>query len=156
MKKKNHKMNVLLLEPVYNLGQPGDVVLVNPGYYRNYLCKTKAVQMNSTLLMLRNKLLKKREEAATAFIETIKSVLSIYEDPDQALVFYELTHNDGELYGSITADQIAKKLSTDQCTLSPDMIDLDTPIKVIGTYKVKLKIKNVQQYITVKVRSSTV
>ncbi len=132
-------MNVILLERIENLGFMGDVVKVRPGYARNYLLpqhkalrKTEAnmafFETRKAELEARN--LKRREEAEQAAARM----------GDVALVLVRQASEGGQLYGSVTARDIADALKEQGYSVGRSQVLLHTPIKVLGRTEVRLSL----------------
>ncbi len=130
-------MEVILLERIEKLGQMGDVVNVKPGYARNYLLpKRKAlratkenvagfererVQLEGVNLDLR-----RDAEAVAAKIEDLMCVL-LRQASDSA-----------QLYGSVTAGDIADAITEAGTTIRRTQVRLDRPIKTLGIHRVRI------------------
>jgi large subunit ribosomal protein L9 len=132
-------MDVILLERIENLGFMGDVVKVRPGYARNYLLpqhkalrKTDAnmayFETQKAELEARN--LKRREEA-----EQVAERMG-----DVSLVLVRQASEGGQLYGSVTARDIADSLKDEGYSVGRSQVQLNTPIKVLGVTEVKLSL----------------
>jgi len=128
-------MEVILLERVAKLGQMGEVVRVKNGFARNYLLpKGKALRATEenrerfegmkVELVARNT--EQRGEA-----ETISKKIG-----GKSVVILRQAGESGNLYGSVSARDIATLLSDDNLTVSRSHIVLNAPIKTIGMYKV--------------------
>lgn len=144
-------MEVILREDVAHLGAMGDVVKVKPGYARNFLMpRGMAVEANRDNLaaLEHEKLLigiKRERERKVARAEA---------DKLEGLVL-EITARVGEeerLYGSVTNLDIAQHLSARGVSVDRRRIDLDDPIKRLGTYRILVGVAHdVKATITVKV-----
>lgn len=132
-------MDVILLERIENLGFMGDVVKVRPGYARNYLLpqhkalrKTDAnmayFEAQKAELEARN--LKRRQEA-----EQVAERMA-----DVSLVLVRQAAEGGQLYGSVTARDIADSLKDEGYSVGRSQVQLNTPIKVLGVTEVKLSL----------------
>jgi large subunit ribosomal protein L9 len=126
-------MNVILLEPVANLGDAGDVVRVRPGYARNFLVPqglalpaTSANQKElEARLVQRSKQLAERKGDA----ERLREVLG-----DRSV---EIRVKAGEerIYGSVGSRDISDAIKAAfDVTIDRRKIDLREPIKTIGEY----------------------
>ncbi len=134
-------MKVLLCEDISKLGWFGDIVEVNTGYARNYLLPqglAKTVNKGTVRSLAEEKAKraeqriqqdKRREEAAKA-VEGAEVVLAA------------TANEQGHLYGSITAGQIAANLRAQGFEVADDIVSLPEYIKQVGTYSVKLKYKD--------------
>ena len=130
-------MDVILLERVEKLGQMGDVVTVKPGFARNYLLPRKkalrATKNNLVLFegqkkQLEAENLKRREEA-----EKIAAQL------DGMKVFMIRSAGDsGQLYGSVTARDIATGVTDGGVTIDRSQVVMDHPIKALGLHDMRV------------------
>jgi large subunit ribosomal protein L9 len=142
-------MKVLLCEDIKKLGWFGDIVEVSTGYARNYLLPqglAKPVSEGSVKSLAQEKAKRaeqrlqetKRLEAAAKAVEGAEAVLSAK------------TNEQGHLYGSITAEQIAANLRAQGFAVADDIVVLTEHIKQAGTHSVKLKYSD-NLTVTVKV-----
>ncbi len=131
-------MNLILLEPVDNLGEAGEVVKVRPGYARNYLIPqglalpaTKANQKElEARLSQRAKLLSERKGDA----ERLRDMLA------EAKVEIRARAGEGRIYGSIGTRDIAEALQAQyDVEIDRRKILLDQPIKELGDYTIVYK-----------------
>ena len=124
-------MEVILLERVKSLGQMGDRVNVKAGYARNFLLpQKKALRVNekniekfeSEKLLLEAKNLENKKEA-----EGLKSQIQ-----GKKIVLIRSAAESGALYGSVTARDIQKALSSAGIELNKNQIELNATIKDLG------------------------
>jgi len=148
-------MEVILREDVANLGAMGDVVKVKPGYARNYLLpRGMAVEAS------RRNLASLEHEKVLIGVkrERERKVARTEADKLDGLVI-EIQARAGEedrLYGSVTNLDIERHLSARGVKVDRRRIDLDDPIKRLGTYRIVIGIAHdVKATITVKVLADT-
>ena len=131
-------MNVILLEPVDNLGDAGEQVKVRPGYARNFLIpqglalpSTRANQAElEARLSQRTKQLSERKADA----ERLKTLLG------DAVIELRVRAGEERIYGSVGNKDIADALaSTYEVEVDRRKIDLLEPIKTLGEYTVVYK-----------------
>ena len=131
-------MEIILIEKVRNLGVPGDIVSVKPGYARNFLIPTlkamRATEGNKSAFEER----KKEYEAENARkIKEAKSQISSIEGIFVSLI--RQAGEDGRLFGSVTAKDIAEALNaTSGSALEKRHINLVHSIKYLGIYEVEV------------------
>lgn len=132
-------MEVILKADVEKLGKTLDVVTVKDGYARNYLFPRKlaiaATKQNKAALERDRARLEaaiaKQREAATKVLETI----------EQANVTISAkVHEEEQLYGSVTASDIADNLKAQGLAVEKRQIELEEPIKQLGVYTAKVKL----------------
>jgi large subunit ribosomal protein L9 len=144
-------MEVILREHVDNLGRRGDIVKVAAGYARNYLLPRKlalpATEGNKRHVERERRIMETREAEEKSQAEAIASRL--------ALVEISIARRVGEtdqLYGSVTAVDIADYLKEKGFEIDRRKLILPEPIKTIGEHKVPLKLhREVTAPLTVKV-----
>ncbi len=132
-------MEVILRETIANVGHAGDMVKVKTGYARNYL-------LPKGLAYLATPGNKRRVEAEAVR----RAQRSAVEKGDAEVlaerlgaVSVEFTVKAGEgdkLFGSITSADIAEKLGGLGYQLDKRIIELEEPIKMIGIYKVAVRL----------------
>lgn len=132
-------MKVILRETLPNLGQAGDVVDVKPGYGRNYLIpQGKAVL--ATVGNIRR--IEHEKRVALARQAKIKASAS---DLAARLAAIELTiarkvGEQDKLYGSVTSLDIAEALAAQNLEIDRRQIQLDEPIRTLGTFEVPVRL----------------
>lgn len=147
-------VEVILLERIENLGQMGDVVKVRPGFARNYLLPQhkalRANQANRELFeqqraQLEADNLKRRQEA-----EKVAGKI----DDLQVTVIRQAGDN-GQLYGSVNARDIAEAVTGGGATIERGQVVLDRPIKMLGLHPVRVRLHpEVSVTVTVNVARS--
>ena len=131
-------MKVLLCEDVRTLGWLGDVVEVNDGYARNYLLPQglakPATEANIKAIA------KKKDSRPEQRIHERKRMEEIAKAVEGAEVVLAAKANEqGVLFGSITAEQIAENLRAQGFEVADDVVVVAEHIKQVGNYTVKLK-----------------
>ncbi len=132
---------VILTQPIQNLGVEADLVKVRPGYARNYLIpQGKAMEVNASSLRHLNSLKAKRaEREAKELNESEELVRRI----NKLKLQFELeTGTSGKAFGSVTANDIAQKLSAELGGIEIDRhkIQLERAIKESGETEVTYKV----------------
>ncbi|MEY4007596.1 MAG: hypothetical protein RLZZ467_628 [Gemmatimonadota bacterium] len=133
-------MEVILRQAVDNLGHPGDIVQVSSGYARNFLLPRgvafEATPGNKKRIAQEKERLEAAENARRAAAQTIADRLA-----EVSLTFSAKVGEEGKLFGSVTATDIAHQLETQGFTeVEKRMIDLHEPIKALGVYKVAIRL----------------
>jgi large subunit ribosomal protein L9 len=130
-------MEVILLQRIEKLGKMGDVVKVRPGYARNFLLPKKvALRANKENIAhfdkekanLEKLNLKHKEEAEILAGHLKDSMVTLIRQASEG----------GQLYGSVSARDIADALKQDHLTKSHIMIV--HPIKTIGVHTVRIQL----------------
>jgi large subunit ribosomal protein L9 len=132
-------MEVILLERVEKLGQMGDVVKVKSGYARNFLLpQRKAMRATAENLeafegrrvQLEADNLQRREEAEAAAGKL--GGLSV--------VLIRQAGETGQLYGSVSARDLAEALAEAGATVDRNQVQLEKAIKVLGLHPVHIRL----------------
>ena len=132
-------MKVLLCEDIEKLGWLGDVVEVRNGYARNYLLpQNKAiVPSEANIKSLADERVRRSEERKIAF-EKLSDIAKSVEGAE--VVVAAKANEQGHLFGSVAAGQIAGNLREQGFEISDDMVQLGEHIKEVGTHEVALKV----------------
>lgn len=131
-------VEVLLLENVYNLGIVGDVVSVRSGYARNYLLPRELATAPSQEMI--DQLAEKRAEAEREVARLRSERETLTAKLEGVEITLERSCNDqGQLYGSVTQQDIADKLTEEGYPIEPRAVRLGHTIKRIDSYEVAVK-----------------
>ena len=132
-------MDIILREHVEHLGERGEIVKVADGYARNYLLPRKlalpATDGNKKHVARERKIVETREAEEKAQAEAIAARL--------AAIDIRIARRVGEteqLYGSVTAADIADYLTAKGFEIDRRKLILLEPIKTIGDHTVPLKL----------------
>lgn len=132
-------MEIILRQAVENLGKPGDVVKVKPGYARNYLLPHGLAYEATPGNLKRIKQERDRLEAAeNARRATAQELAEKVEKV--SLTFSARVGEEGKLFGSVTATDIAQQLEAQGLHIEKRQIDLHEPIKALGVYRVPVRL----------------
>lgn len=145
-------MKVILTEEVPNLGAPGQVVEVAPGYGRNYLLPRKlaieATKGNVKSLEHHRRTIEARQK------KLAHSALAVGERVSATPITISARAGEtGRLYGSVTSADIAQELQRAHgLEVDKRKIEIPEPIKVLGEHQVKVRLhRDVQVPLTVTV-----
>lgn len=128
-------MEIILLERIESLGQMGDVVRVKNGYARNYLLpQRKAVRLTDEnrkrfeeqRAQLEATNLQRRSEAEAVAVKLEGLAVMLIRQAGEA----------GQLYGSVSARDIADAVTAAGFTVERQQIRLQQPIKTLGLHKI--------------------
>jgi large subunit ribosomal protein L9 len=147
-------MEIVLLERIENLGAMGEVVTVRPGYARNYLLPQKkalrATKENIARFEREREALEKLNDERRTEAETAGQGLD-----GASFVLIRQAGDTGQLYGSVTSRDIADAASESGASVSRGQVRLDTPIKTIGVYEIRIRLHpEVHVTVTVNVARS--
>jgi large subunit ribosomal protein L9 len=132
-------MQIILQEDIEKLGHRGDVVVVKPGYARNYLLpRSLAIEATpgnmKALERIRTSLAKKTAtelEAAKKQAELLTGV---------SLNFKRKTGENDQMFGSVTTGDIAEALVAQGFKIDKRQVQLAEPIKIVGEHDVTIKV----------------
>ena len=132
-------MKVILTSNVPSLGAPGVVVEVARGYARNFLIpQGKAMEANPGNLARfetqRSRIMQEveREKEAAAELAARLSAVS--------LTIAQRVGESERLYGSVTNAVIAQELEKKGFEVDRRQVELEEPIKQLGTYQVAVRL----------------
>ncbi len=131
-------VELMLAENVASLGEQGEIVRVKRGYARNYLLPnglaTVATAANKEMVERH----KKRQDAVQ--LQKLKELKQMADKvKDYSVTLEANATEDGLLYGSIVAVDIAKALKAANYPVEPEHVKLDGPLKELGMYTIKLQ-----------------
>jgi large subunit ribosomal protein L9 len=132
-------VKVILTQDVPKLGKSGDMKSVADGFATNFLIpKQLAVPAaggayrawQHDIASREDKRKREREEAEIAATRISSTTLTMGVKVGEG----------GKLYGSITAQDIADALGRRGIAVDKHKVDLEQPLKSLGTYKVAIKV----------------
>jgi large subunit ribosomal protein L9 len=132
-------VKVILTDDVATLGKSGEMKVVTDGYARNYLIPQKLAvpavggayrAWQHDVASREDKRRREREDAE----------ISATRIGSTTLTMGVKVGDGGKLYGSITAKDIADALGRRGIVVDRHKIDLEEPLKSLGTYKVAVKL----------------
>jgi len=147
-------MEVILLERVAKLGQMGDVVRVKDGFARNYLLpKGKALRATKDN---RAKFETMRVQLEARNIEQRSEAQHVADKLNgRAFAVLRQAAETGQLYGSVSARDVAALLTEGGFSVNRSQIVLNAPIKSIGRHTVPIALHpEVEVTVTVTVARS--
>ena len=143
-------MEVILRQHVDNLGRRGEIVKVADGYARNYLLPRKlallATAGNKQHVERERKIFEAREAEERAQAQTLATRLG-----SLTIAISRRVGDTEQLYGSVTAVDIADFLKTKGFEVDRRKLILPEPIKAIGEHNVPLRLHR-EVVVTLKVQ----
>jgi large subunit ribosomal protein L9 len=132
-------MKVILTEEIRGLGTRGEVVTVKDGYARNFLLPKNLAREATTgnLKQIEHErrkwalLANQEKEAAQKAADKVKGVKITIE---------KRVGDQGHLFGSVTANEIADALAAKGIEVDKRRIELEQPIKNIGLHDVEVRL----------------
>jgi large subunit ribosomal protein L9 len=132
-------MEIILKENVDGLGNIGDLLKVKPGYARNYLVpRGLAVEANKKNIKEFEHHKRQMEYRAQRLVQGSEEIKGRIEKV--TCVFAHRAGEEGKLFGSVTAAEIAEKLAEAGIEIDRKKIQLDEPIKTLGDHQVPLRL----------------
>lgn len=132
-------MEVILREDIEKLGTRGQVVKVADGFARNFLLPRRlavpATEANRKIVEQERQAALRREAKEKAAAEELAKMLA-----GITLTTVQKAGEADQLFGSVTAKDIAELLEKQGYTVDRKKIVLDHPIKTLGEHKVTLKL----------------
>jgi len=132
-------MDIILREDVDKLGTRGQVVKVAVGYARNFLLPRRlavaATDSNKKIVeQERQAHLRKEAVQQTEAADLAKLLSSV------TLTIARKAGENGQLFGSVTAGDIADALDAQKFNIDRRKIQLDEAIRTLGEHKVTLRL----------------
>ena len=132
-------IEVILREDVKSLGKAGELVRVKPGYARNYLLPQglafEATEGNKKRIAAETRARGARDRAERTEAERFAATLGAV-----ALTLKGKAGEEGKLFGSITAQDIADALAAQGHQVDRRRIELEHPIKTVGHHTVAVRL----------------
>ncbi|MFY9269100.1 MAG: 50S ribosomal protein L9 [Candidatus Manganitrophaceae bacterium] len=132
-------MKVILREDVDKLGRMGDLVNVADGYARNFLLPRNMAALATT------KNIKSLEHEKRVISDRIKKEKMAAEEEAKKISAVSVSipvqvGEEGKLFGSVTSKDIADAIAAQGFEIDKRRIQLEKPIKEIGTFMVPVKV----------------
>ena len=132
-------MEVILLSDVEKLGQRGATVRVKDGYARNFLLPQQlavaATDANRAHAEAEIRRRAANTDQARAAAQQMQERLV-----NESVTIAVKTGPEGQLFGSVTVDDIARALAGAGFQVTKKQVRLETPIKRLGEYAVPLRV----------------
>jgi large subunit ribosomal protein L9 len=132
-------IEVILREDIKTLGKAGEIVRVKPGYARNYLLPHglayEATEGNKKRIAAETKARGVRSVAEKTEAERAAAKLSAV-----SLTIPGKAGEEGKLFGSVTAQDVADALGRQGHAVDRRRIELEHPIKSLGEHLVTIRL----------------
>ena len=144
-------MKVILTDEIRGLGTRGDIITVKDGYARNFLIPKKLAREATTGNLKSVEQEKKKwallanqeKEVAQKAADSVKGV---------KVTIQKRVGDTGQLFGSVTTNEIADALEAKGIHVEKRRIELDHPIKSLGTHDVEVRLhRDVTAHLQVEV-----
>jgi len=132
-------MEVILREEVEKLGRRGDLVKVASGYARNFLLPKRlavaATESNRKIVEQEKQAHLRREAKEISDAQELAKMMGALS----VTIAQKAGEND-QLFGSVTAQDIATALEKQGYTIDRRKVHLDEPIKSLGEFKASVRL----------------
>src|SRR5215472_9299743 len=132
-------MEIILREDIEKLGARGEVVKVAAGYARNYLLPKRlavvATEANKKIVEQERQAHLRREAKLKSEAEDLAKLMG-----GVTVTIAQKAGENDQLFGSVTAKDIAEALAAKNYTVDRRKVQLDEPIKQLGEYKVPIRL----------------
>jgi large subunit ribosomal protein L9 len=144
-------MKVILTDEIRGLGSRGDIVTVKDGYARNYLMP-KNLAREATPGNLKSVEQEKKKWALLGQEEKTAAQKAADSVQGMKIVVQKRTGENGQLFGSVTANEIADALLAKGVQVEKRRIELTHPIKTLGVHEVDVRLhREVTAHVQVEV-----
>ena len=147
-------MQVILLERVAKLGQMGETVRVKDGFARNFLLpRGKALRATEGN---KKKFEGQRVQLEARNLELKKEAATVSEKLDgQSFTIIRQAGETGQLYGSVSARDIAELITAGGFSAHRNQVTLLHPIKTLGLHKTPIHLHpEIEAHVTINVARS--
>ncbi len=132
-------MQVILREDIEKLGNRGQVISVAPGYARNYLLPKRlavaATEGNKKIVEQERQSHLRREAKEVSDAHELGKIMA-----GVSVTIAQKAGENEQLFGSVTAQDIAASLERQGYTIDRRKVQLAEPIKQLGEHKVPVRL----------------
>ena len=132
-------MELILREDVEQLGKRGTTVQVKDGYARNFLLPRR-LAVTASEANLRQVEAEERQRAALAAQDRQAAEEMAQRFVAESVTVAAKTGPDNKLFGSVTAEDVARALAQAGFAVTKRQVHLASPIKELGVYEVPLRV----------------
>lgn len=134
-------MQVYMLKDVEKIGMAGQIIKVSDGYASNFLIPRKlAIKVSKENIDFFNKNVKKREvdkkvlnSKASMLSERIKNM---------HLTIKKRSHNEGKLYGAVSADEIVEILKEKGISINKKQVEFSKSVRSTGEHIIIIRLSS--------------
>ena len=131
-------MKVILTKDIEGLGNEGDIIIVKPGFARNFLLpKGLAINFSSNQLTKIENKLKQQERKIEREKEGLSEILNQLSSLEVSIK--AKSEDNEKLFGSVTKADIEQLLLQNNIKIDKKYIDLKSPIKTLGLHEIDVK-----------------
>ena len=133
----NGGIQLLLVQSIDSLGKQGDVVEVKPGYAKNYLIPqglaTIATDEHRRMIEEHKAELAEQQRKQLASLHDLAALIKSI-----SITIAANANADGQLYGSVGAEEIVHACKNEGVNIAVDNVKLDGPIREVAEYMVRI------------------
>lgn len=130
---------LLLLQPVENLGNEGDTITVKAGYARNFLLpRGIAIPVTRANRKQIEALKDRSEKRRAAELESARAVAAKLEPMN--ITFAVQTGPGGKMFGAVTAQDLLARIAEQGVELEKKQVNLYTPVKSLGKHTTRIRL----------------
>ncbi len=134
-------VQVILSEDVHKLGEAGDIVRVKPGFARNYLVPQGKAMLATAERV--NQIEHQKRVIAEKRAKELKDLESVKAKLEATQLEIEAqAGEEGKLFGSVTAHQLAELLAEKGLEVDRRKIVLGEAIKTVGEHVVAIRLRS--------------
>lgn len=131
-------MKVILTKDIEGLGNEGDIIIVKPGFARNFLLpKGLAINFSSNQLTKIENELKQQERKIEREKDSLSQILNQLSSLEVSIK--AKSEDNEKLFGSVTKADIEQLLLQNNIKIDKKYIDLKSPIKTLGLHEIDVK-----------------
>lgn len=134
------QVKVILREEVHGLGEAGELVSVKPGYARNFLLSqgkaVLATRGRVKEIEHQKRIIQDKAAKELTDLEALKAKIEAL-----SLEFSAQAGEEGKLFGSVTAQQLAEELAQKGVEIDRRKISLSDPIRSVGEHTVSVRLR---------------
>lgn len=135
------QIQVILSEDVHALGDAGDVVSVKPGFARNFLVPQGKAMIATAERV--NEVEHKRRVINEKLAKELTDLNAVKSKLDgTVLEIAAQSGEEGKLFGSVTAQNLAELLAEKGLDVDRRKIQLSEPIKTLGEHTVAIRLRS--------------
>ncbi len=135
------QIQVILNEDVHALGDAGDIVMVKPGYARNFLIPHGMALLATAERV--NEVEHKKRVISGKLAKELKDVSAVKTKLDSVVLeIAAQAGEEGKLFGSVTTQNLVDLLAEKGLEVDRRKIQLSEPIKTVGEHTVSIRLRN--------------
>lgn len=134
-------MEVYLYKDVEKIGLAGEIIKVGDGFARNFLIPQgfaiEITPRNKDQFLSKIRTVENRKEAIASQTSMLAEKINTVK-----ITLKRKMHDNGQLYGSISAVEIVEALSAQGISITKNQVTFDKPLKAKGSHKVIIELSS--------------